>query len=282
MGSRFLIFCSTTGLSRRLNRHSHDFVKGTADLVTDLNQRRERQAGLLALDHRTDQILALARLHVSNRLTGLMLLLVNAAQDLGKSLYRPGSLDGLGGRAYRQAGTQALQLLHLCQHLRLHLTDGTHCMGSLIRDGYALFAHAVEAITQGSGGYTQLFGSAGTVAAALHEGVDDVLVLGTLAAGTQRILAALCTRLQICHRHALRRFQPQVAGLNEQSLAQYQRPLNGVFQLPHVARPAVDSEGLTGLGGQQLLSALVRSVLADELVGERNDVLHALAQGQDV
>src|SRR5690606_28571990 len=118
----------------------------------------------------------------------------------------------------------------------------------------ALLTHGIEAVTQRARGHAKAGGGLGLVPVGLANGVDHMLVLGPLAAGTQGRLAAFGKRhwwlllLLFSHR---RYSQPQILRLDEQAVAQHQCTLHGVFQLAGIARPVVLQQCATGLGGQQ-------------------------------
>jgi hypothetical protein len=57
--------------------------------------------------------------------------------------------------------------------------------------------------------------------------------------------------------------------------------LAGVAQLADVARPVVRGEPLLGVLGQRELAAERRGGRGDELLGEREDLVAALAQRRD-
>jgi len=75
----------------------------------------------------------------------------------------------------------------------------------------------------------------------------------------------------------------QHVGGNFRTLAKDHRTLHGVFQFAHVARPAVMTNGLLGLGREvQVVTTDARALAGEEGVGDLVDVTAALAQGRQL
>ena len=71
--------------------------------------------------------------------------------------------------------------------------------------------------------------------------------------------------------------------MNDVPLVQYQGPLYGVVQLPHIAGPGMPDQGLPGVVGQGDAGELhLATVLPEQMAGQRQDVQRAFPQGLPV
>src|SRR5690606_14077047 len=116
-----------------------------------------------------------------------------------KATLGPSSL-GAAGRT--RAPSDRLRIWFICSSMSWRTCMIEVILGvSSDRQLDALLAHGVEAVAQRARGHAQALRGAGLVAAAAADGVDHVLVLGPLAGGAQRRLAA-AGRTQRQHRGA--------------------------------------------------------------------------------
>ena len=131
----------------------------------------------------------------------------------------------------------------------------------------------VEFVAQGPDGDAQHVGRPGTVTAAMAERFHDELFF-RLADRHSGLKSSPVVPAEIDRRSKLKYVGPDLAGPGE-----HNRPFDGIFKLPDIARPGMAHEGVQAPLGKTLDAEPVLLVIAlQEMVGKARNILAPVAQ----